>query len=246
MQQQMEQMRLQNDASLKAQQQQMELEKQKMQQDMEIQQQQLVQQQATMLESQRVMLEQQQQMSSLSQNVSNPPQPEGISGSAPVNPYYGDTQVPQNEALPSYPVLNEAVQPVQPIVQQEIVAQQVEWKEEKEAAAIPVMGQDAANEVLRWLTQLKMERYYSTFIENGYDQLESVGEITKEDLKEMGVALGHIKIIVSASITAPFQNRKVRIKSVRYETYLHEYGSPRKYDDGGRRCLLQHNEKKDK
>ena len=32
----------------------------------------------------------------------------------------------------------------------------------------PVMGMDAANEVYQWLSKLKMERYYKTFIENGY------------------------------------------------------------------------------
>merc|ERR1711971_550168 len=78
---------------------------------------------------------------------------------------------------------------------------QKEEKEEKQPEVEPVMGQDAANEVFAWLSKLKMERYYKTFIDNGYDQLTAIGDIEKEDLKEMGVALGHIRILKVPSST---------------------------------------------
>merc|ERR1711971_315206 len=87
---------------------------------------------------------------------------------------------------------------------------QKEEKEEKQPEVEPVMGQDAANEVYQWLSKLKMERYYKTFIDNGYDQLVTIGDIEREDLKEMGVALGHIRIIVAAAVTAPYMNKRVK------------------------------------
>ena len=53
------------------------------------------------------------------------------------------------------------------------------------------------------------------------DQLNAIGDIEKDDLKEMGVALGHIKIIVAASVTAPYSNKQVKLKSVAYDTFIH-------------------------
>merc|ERR1712003_322962 len=116
-------------------------------------------------------------------------------------------------------------------------------KEEKQPEVEPVMGQDAANEVFAWLSKLKMERYYKTFIDNGYDQLTAIGDIEKEDLKEMGVALGHIRILVAAAVTAPYLNKRVKLKSVSYESFVHEYSKPNKMKGGGMRCVLQHNDK---
>ena len=169
-------------------------------------------------------------------NKQSQQQNEGIS--SPVNPYYGNDASNVDTsggvgggAAPSYPVLNQPVIPPD---------------DNKEEAIVPRQGQEAADEVLAWLQKLKMERYYKTFIENGYDQLESVGEISKEDLKEMGVALGHIKIIVASSVTAPFMNKRVRLKSVSFDTFIHEYGKVKDMGNGGKRCILQHNDKKNK
>eukprot|EP01084_Bolivina_argentea_P234132 394169_1 len=214
--QQMEQLRIQNEISLKSQQQQMELEKQQMEQQM--QQNMALQQQE--LDAQRQLMEQQQQMMSNVSSASIPTQQEGVN--APVNPFYGN--VDTLDGAISYPVLNQAV-------------------EEKEAAPVmmPVQGQEAANAVYLWLHKLGMERYYKTFIENGYDVLDSVGEISREDLKEMGVALGHIKTIVRASLTAPFVNRKLRVKCMRYGTYLNQHDFKNK-----NRCVLQHSENENK
>merc|ERR1712154_482200 len=125
--------------------------------------QQIAMQQQQMLEAQKVLLQQQQQ-SNLSNASSNAPSPqnEGISGSAPINPYYGNDSNTTQQA-PSYPVLNKPVEPVQPVQ----VVQNVEVEQKQPDIVQPVMGQDAANEVLVWLTKLRMERYYNTFIENG-------------------------------------------------------------------------------
>jgi len=236
MQQQMEQMRLQNEASLNAQRQQMEFQKQQMEA-------QLAAEKAE-VERQKMVLEQQQanlSQTSLSPHA-NSPHNEGISNTfaPPVNPYYGGSGNNIVDEPPAYPVLIQP-QPVQQQGQQQYAEPPEDNKEVEQS--MPSKGQDAANEVLTWLTKLNMQRYYQTFIDNGYDQLETVGQISKDDLKEMGVALGHIKIIMASCINAPFANKRVRLKSVNHNTYIHEYGAPRDAS-GGKRCVLQHNDKK--
>merc|ERR1712130_492256 len=196
-------------------QQQMAAQQQQMANQMAIQQQQ-------MLDAQKQILEQQQQQ----KQIMNSSQNEGM------NPYYGNIQNQNvnNVQAPSYPVLN---------------TQNVQVSEEKEPEIVPVMGQDAANEVFQWLSKLKTERYYKTFIENGYDQLTAIGDIEREDLKEMGVALGHIRIIVAAAVTAPDMNKRVKLKSVGMDTFIQEK-TVKKMNDNGMRCILQHSEKENK
>merc|ERR1712154_469254 len=65
-----------------------------------------------------------------------------------------------------------------------------------------------------------------------------------EDLKEMGVALGHIKTLVAASVMAPFMNRRVRVQSLHYESFLVSK-KVKEHGDDGRRCILQHTKKGD-
>jgi len=179
-------------------------------------------------------------------------QQEGVSGQSPVNPYANDPGVETN-APPSYPVMQQPVQqPVQPVVvpvvnQPPVAAAAADSAlaapEEKEVEPVPTMGVENANKVKFWLSAYNMERYYNMFIKNGFDTLERVGDITGDDLKEMGVALGHIKTIVAASAMAPYQNRKVRIQSVQYETFLMD----KEVKDHGKdkRCKLKHSKKKE-
>jgi hypothetical protein len=101
------------------------------------------------------------------------------------------------------------------------------------------------DEVRQWLATLNMQGYADTFIENGYDTLEAISDISRDDLKDMGVKLGHIKLILASSINANFLNKNVRLKNVHFETYVSNYGPPEKLDEGAR-CHLQHNEKGDK
>ena len=171
-------------------------------------------------------------------------QQEGVSGQSPVNPYYanGTSNPPQNtNSPPSYPVINEA--PAVAAAADSALSEVPAPEEKKEEEPVPTMGMENANKVKQWLSAMNMERYYNSFIKNGYDTLERVGEISGDDLKEMGVALGHIKTIVDASAMAPFQNQRVRIQSVHYETYLMENEVKSHGDD--KRCKLKHSKKKD-
>lgn len=101
----------------------------------------------------------------------------------------------------------------------------------------------ANNKVYEWLRKLNMAKYFDKFVENGYDELDSIGGIEKKDLKQMGVSLGHIDVIMAAANIVPFMNEKVKLKSVEYGTFIHEYGNPIKHKNNGIRCKLQHNDK---
>merc|ERR1712228_1135171 len=82
------------------------------------------------MQQQQILQQQQQQMANMSQPVQNP--------------YYGNVQNVNNVQAPSYPVLN-----TQDVIVNEGVT------DEKEPEIVPVMGQDAANEVFQWLSKLK-------------------------------------------------------------------------------------------
>merc|ERR1712113_243964 len=54
-----------------------------------------------------------------------------------------------------------------------------------------------------------------------------------------------IKIIMHSCVTAPFMNKRVKLRCVSYQTYIHEYGKPKDMGNG-KRCILQHNDKHNK
>merc|ERR1719300_200631 len=227
-----------------------------MQSEMEAQQASIAAQQQAVLDAQNALLQQQQAMMQQNSNSPNAQvvvqqeiQQEGISGQAPINPQYVNavnTNSPPAAVDPSsYPQLQQPVSapPVAAANDAMIIPNEEAVPEEKEPAPVPTMGQENADNVKTWLTTLNMDRYYDSFIKNGYDTLDRVGEITPNDLKETGVALGHIKTITRASALAPFQNKKVKIQSMHYESYLVE--KTVKQHDNGKRCILKHTSKDD-
>merc|ERR550525_593597 len=178
MQQQMEQMKIAQDAQL-AHQQQLEMERAKMQSEMEAQQAAIAEQQQAVLDAQNAILQQQQAM--MAQQNSNPPnaqvvvqqeiQQEGVSGQAPINPQYVNavnTNSPPVAVDPSYPQLQQPVSapPVAAANDAMIIPNEKAVPEEKEPAPVPTMGQENADNVKTWLTTLNMERYYDSFIKN--------------------------------------------------------------------------------
>jgi class 3 adenylate cyclase len=48
-----------------------------------------------------------------------------------------------------------------------------------------------------WLGQLGLEKYREAFVDNDVD-LRALSHITEDDLRELGVSLGHRKIILAA------------------------------------------------
>ncbi|CAL1294772.1 unnamed protein product [Larinioides sclopetarius] len=55
------------------------------------------------------------------------------------------------------------------------------------------------NSLLEWLHLLRLEEYYDTLVEQGYDTVDKVTELTWEDLEEIGIQkLGHQKKITLA------------------------------------------------
>ena len=53
------------------------------------------------------------------------------------------------------------------------------------------------SEILEWLKRLRLEKYAETFAENGID-LDSLPHLTEQDLKDIGVLLGHRRVLLSA------------------------------------------------
>ncbi|KAI7887337.1 HMG-box [Lichtheimia hyalospora FSU 10163] len=49
-----------------------------------------------------------------------------------------------------------------------------------------------------FLTKCDLQRYYSTFIDEGFDQLEALFEVTELDLEQMGVKRGHRRLLQRA------------------------------------------------
>ena len=51
-------------------------------------------------------------------------------------------------------------------------------------------------EVRNFLTEIKLEKYYEKFMENGVEDLETILELKDEHIEQMGIPLGHkLKII---------------------------------------------------
>jgi len=260
MQQQMAQMKMQNEAQMAQQRAQIEQERQQMEAQQQAAAAQLVAQQQAVLDQQAQLLAQQalqEQQLQMQQNVSasaspisQPPlQTEGVSGSSPVNPYYGNAQ---SNPAPVQPV--QPVQPVYPVLQPQAnsdqkaqVAPEVDMGVEEKAPDVSAMG--AASEVLKWLTAIDMQAYFSTFQANGFDSLATIAEMTQDDLEQMKspmeVKIGHRKLLLAAAVTAQFAGRMVKLQSVKFGTFLHEYGKADREKEKVK-CTLQHNDKKDK
>ncbi|XP_065839887.1 growth factor receptor-bound protein 14-like [Oscarella lobularis] len=57
-----------------------------------------------------------------------------------------------------------------------------------------------SGDVREWLASLKLDRYYDQFIDNGYDDLSSLQNLTDDDLNAIGVTLaGHRKRLIAKS-----------------------------------------------
>ena len=50
--------------------------------------------------------------------------------------------------------------------------------------------------ILAFLTELHLESYYNTFIEEGYDDIEFLSDIQLDDLLEIGMKRGHAKCVI--------------------------------------------------
>ena len=58
-------------------------------------------------------------------------------------------------------------------------------------SAPPAEGSDVPNIVVEWLTFLQLGQYSRGFIDNGYDELETVKKIGPADLDAIGVLSAH-------------------------------------------------------
>ena len=61
-------------------------------------------------------------------------------------------------------------------------------------------------EVVEWLNMLSFHEYIDNFIQNGYDRFDAIYKMEKEDLKDIGVKMGHIKVILQAIETEKKRN----------------------------------------
>ena len=50
--------------------------------------------------------------------------------------------------------------------------------------------------ILTFLTELRLESYYDTFIEAGYDDIDFLSVVPLEDLLEMGMKIGHARRVI--------------------------------------------------
>ena len=55
----------------------------------------------------------------------------------------------------------------------------------------------AGNNINQWLLELGLSRYQGVFAENDID-FRSLSYLTEEDLRELGVSLGHRRILIGA------------------------------------------------
>jgi len=61
-----------------------------------------------------------------------------------------------------------------------------------------VLKQKWREQVRAWFKQMVLSEYSDLFIENGYDRLDVIVELTDEELKQLGVKSGHVKVILKA------------------------------------------------
>jgi len=79
---------------------------------------------------------------------------------------------------------------------------------------------EEASPVGQWLKSLNLNQYADVFIKNGFDQLKNVGNITESDLKQMNVALGHIKTILIAAQHVTYIGHTISIRGTRWKVFL--------------------------
>jgi len=237
MEQAMRQQQQQMENAMKLQEQQMEIAVKQQEQHMLRQQQEMEQQMERMrlqheaqqqkvmqtTESQRMLLEQQVQQQMEQQQ-------EGVPVVPVVAPVVSGTGM-------AYPVLN-------PAQQSKAATQGNDDHKHFQAPPLDIAPDDA---IFAWLSTIDMQQYYMAFIKNGYDAMQRIAQIKGDHLSKMGIALGHQSIILAAAaVTAPLMKQRVRLKSVKYGTFVHEYGKPKDHPGNGKRCWLQHNEKWDR
>ena len=69
------------------------------------------------------------------------------------------------------------------------------------------------NKVKNWLFSLMLNDYYDNFITNGYDRFEScILSMNKDDLTQIGIKLGHVKIIQESIDQMKFDQDKAKMK----------------------------------
>ena len=67
----------------------------------------------------------------------------------------------------------------------------------KSGAFIQAFTMEALKEVDLWLKENNLLPFRDLLIDNGYDELEVIASITKEDLKDLGLTIpGHVKKIL--------------------------------------------------
>jgi len=92
--------------------------------------------------------------------------------------------------------------------------------------------EDKDSPVGKWLDSINMGQYTEVFFKNGFDQLENVGNITEEDLKQMKVALGHIKIILSSSKHVNYIGKIISIRGIQWQLFLRAVPVHKNHDHG--------------
>jgi hypothetical protein len=53
--------------------------------------------------------------------------------------------------------------------------------------------------IKEWLAAIQCEQYADTFIENGYDDVSVIKDLTEDELVSMGVKKGHAKKIIKTA-----------------------------------------------
>ncbi|ETO14188.1 hypothetical protein RFI_23181 [Reticulomyxa filosa] len=61
-----------------------------------------------------------------------------------------------------------------------------------------ILKQQWREDVRNWFKQLALSEYADLFLDNGYDRLDVIVEINEEELKQLGIKAGHIKVITKA------------------------------------------------
>jgi len=95
-------------------------------------------------------------------------------------------------------------------------------------------SEKAENPVSIWLNEINCNDLIDKFYNNGYRDLSTVSEMTKDDLKEIGIVAGFAKTILTYSVK--LKNKKGR-KVVEVESGVEESISSKRI----RRCTICHN-----
>eukprot|EP01084_Bolivina_argentea_P282044 482706_1 len=78
------------------------------------------------------------------------------------------------------------------------IAELKEWKQQQQRDLEEEKKEDDDPEfdVKKWLKKINLEKYGDLLIESGFDDLESILDVNIDDLKEIGIVLGHRKKII--------------------------------------------------